>query len=957
MGKLCLGLLLLAFLGTTAPSVRAADAPAPTSAESQLGDWRARFSPDRNVELWYRGISVVRRSSLYMVKPGWTGLLYDGRNGKPVVTVGATADGAGRVITARDQNADMRVGYTITLGADGSATTDLAYALKRDVPGDMEYAAAYLNAPLLADAPFTAQSADGPHQGVVPVATPSADEAANRFVPSFRTLALQTRVGALRVSVSGDWPDFICFDARRESQSWAQESPVFWMGLGVTSSHPLHYEGGRTFHVTTRYEFQSGAKAVPVETGVVTAGPRILTPVADARAPPSALPVVIPQPKTMALTGNRLQLDAKTRLVIADDATVQDKAAALAVRQELADRYGLSGLRIVRAAAVGALDDIVVFGEPDRVPLAARLLKAAGTKPPTRAEGYVLRVGPTWAVVAGRDPAGTFYGAQTLRQLLALDPRGPFISGAIIDDYPSLAWRGAHLFVGDHALTFHRALIENVFSRLKLNNLVLQCEQARWDRTGAAAPSWAMSKDDLRREVACAHGHFLAVTPLVASVGHMEWLFSDPARVGLAEDPQTPYAVSATNAAAYRFLFKLYDEVIDVFHPACLHIGADEVTLRGRYPYQSAATYLTVADAFSAHVTKVHDYLKHKGVKTMIWGDMLLAAGEAPDATNAPSAAQAARMRRALPKDITICDWHYAPSGDFASPHLFRQAGFNKVIGATWFNPRNIAAFSRAQAADKQFGLLQTTWAGFDSSAQNLVADPQQFAAFVLAADAAWTGGQIGPNQMSYNPASIFAAWYAPSRLDARIHTGFVVDLAAVANRRLSDDAGRGGWLGYGPGRDLRGVPVGAVRLGDTRYVLSPKATMLYGALNPVGIAYPQRVAIPLGRKAASVSLVLATAFAALPQTPVGTVTVTYADGATATLPLVYGQNIAAWDDARDVSGAPVVWHGTAVGANTFLRALIWTNPNLDKVIRAVTLATDDPSAAPTLFAITGLDN
>ena len=109
-----------------------------------------------------------------------------------------------------------------------------------------------------------------------------------------------------------------------------------------------------------------------------------------------------------------------------------------------------------------------------------------------------------------------------------------------------------------------------------------------------------MSKTDLRAELAFARAHYLEPVPLINSVGHMEWLFSDPARLALAEDPQTPYAANVTNADTYKFLFSLYDEVLDTFHSPVLHIGGDEVTMRGRYPYLSRATYPTVADAFTA---------------------------------------------------------------------------------------------------------------------------------------------------------------------------------------------------------------------------------------------------------------------------------------------------------------------------------------------------------------------
>lgn len=481
--------------------------------------------------------------------------------------------------------------------------------------------------------------------------------------------------------------------------------------------------------------------------------------------PSASAPVVIPAPKFLTLAGSRLRLNAQTRLVVADDATAQDKMAALAVQQAALARMGTPALSIVRARTVTRAENVLVFGEALRVPCVARLLRRAGGVLPTRAEGYCIRIRPHWAVIAGHDPAGTFYGAQTLCQLIGADSHGTFIWPAQVDDYPSLSWRGAHLFIGSQALTFHQRLIANVFARLKMNAIVLQCEQARWDTLGKTAPPWAMSKSDLRREIAFAREHFLTVTPLVNSVGHMPWLLDNGQYRNWAEDPQTPYAASVTNPDLDKFVFRLYDEVLDTFHSDTLHIGGDEVTMRGRYPFASQAQYPTVSTAFVAQVTKMHDYLRAKGVRTMLWGDMLLAKGEAPDATNAPSPTDAAWMRAHLPKDITITDWHYAPQGDFTSPRLLTGEGFAPVIGATWYNPANIAAFSRTLAADRQRGLLQTTWAGYNSRAENLTRESAQFVAFVVAAEEAWNGGKTPPERLPYDPAQVFWVLYGPQKI------------------------------------------------------------------------------------------------------------------------------------------------------------------------------------------------
>ena len=127
--------------------------------------------------------------------------------------------------------------------------------------------------------------------------------------------------------------------------------------------------------------------------------------------------------------------------------------------------------------------------------------------------------------------------------------------------------------------------------------------------------------------------------------------------------------------------------------------------------------------------------------------------------------------------------------------------------------------------------------------------------------------------------------------------------------------------------------------------------------MNPAGASYPQSVTIPLHRPAAALSLLLSTAYAALGQAKVGTLSVLYADGTRSNIPLIYGQNLAAWDDGNDAPQAPVVWSGkTLAGEPILLRALTWNNPAPAKTIASLTLTADDSGVGPVLFAVTGLD-
>jgi len=100
-----------------------------------------------------------------------------------------------------------------------------------------------------------------------------------------------------------------------------------------------------------------------------------------------------------------------------------------------------------------------------------------------------------------------------------------------------------------------------------------------------------------------------------------------------------------------------------------------------------------------------------------------------------------------------------------------------------------------------------------------------------------------------------------------------------------------------------------------------------------------------------------ATNFACADGTPVGEYCVTYDDGTEADLPVVYGRNVLAYGDGMALAEAPVVWSGTtASGEAVALRALVWSHPRPERVIRRLTLRSADAAGALIVVGVSGLD-
>ena len=224
------------------------------------------------------------------------------------------------------------------------------------------------------------------------------------------------------------------------------------------------------------------------------------------------------------------------------------------------------------------------------------------------------------------------------------------------------------------------------------------------------------------------------------------------------------WAYDATNPATYDFIEKIYDETIDIFHPKWFHIGHDEVVDRGVYPYREESKKHSVADLFAMDVKKLDAYFRPKGIRMMLWGDMMLTKSESSDGgANAVDEAQARQMRAAIPKDTVICDWHYQPAKPdaYKSLSVFKDDGL-QTIASTWFNPLNISSFATGARKNDSLGLLQTTWAGYNLDERAMQKEFKQFSAYILAAEYAWSGQETLPDDLPYRADEVFVRLSVP---------------------------------------------------------------------------------------------------------------------------------------------------------------------------------------------------
>ncbi|MCS7064756.1 MAG: hypothetical protein NZL85_00630, partial [Fimbriimonadales bacterium] len=379
-----------------------------------------------------------------------------------------------------------------------------------------------------------------------------------------RELTFETRLGTITLRAEENTP-FAVLDGRgNPKRGWGAEGPALWLGtLGTALPR------GQT--LTLRYRIEIQPKPLPQEKNTLELNPPSES-VPDRWLPTLREPVLIPPPKIIWQgEGAPFVLPAGQPVQVHLESE-EYRPAADALARELA-RYGLEAR--IASGEWRVASGIVLGGSRElqrRFPV------------PDRPGAYMLKVESNRVLIVGRFAEGAFHGVQTLIQLLQPAPNQLQVVPLTIIDYPDLLWRGVHLFGGTQ-IEFHRRLIGNLIGNLKFNRLVIECGYSQWEAIKPAWVEFSVPKANLREMVALAQANQLEPIPLLQSLGHMYWVFRNNANLEVAEDPDTPWAICPRREASRQLLRKLFDEVLAIFPRRAFHLGLDEVTLRGRFPY------------------------------------------------------------------------------------------------------------------------------------------------------------------------------------------------------------------------------------------------------------------------------------------------------------------------------------------------------------------------------------
>ncbi len=481
--------------------------------------------------------------------------------------------------------------------------------------------------------------------------------------------------------------------------------------------------------------------------------------------------------------------------------------------------------------------------------------------------GYQITIKEGSISVLGEEDEGLHNGLRRLVQL-AFVRKGKIVfpTGYLMNS-PKIVWRGVHLFVGPEALAFQQKLWNRVLLPLGFNKVILQCERTQWDCMPNLRTKDMMTKADLAKLFEYYRSVGVEPIPLIQSFGHMEWFFKGQQNLDLAVNPSVPYTIDPRKPKTKGALETLWTEACSLLKPETLHFGCDEVDMLG-FPLKHADL---MTELWKLQMPVLGDIAKQHGAKMMIWGDEGLAPKEAIDATSAESKEESAKRRSAIPKAAWIADWHYKadtkPELFLPSLQLWKQEG-HVPIASSWFQPDNIRSFGLA-ADVEHTGTLQTTWAGYSSDEKAMEQNIDQFSAMVLSAEYSWSSRFDSVSKLGYDPAQIFRDLYYTVPRPVVARPGYSLYAGSKQSDLVIGD------LKFSLGEPIkwRSVLTAPDAPSTWEMTVSGKGSHLGFALNTMNKC-------PIGESVARVE-------------------VSFKDGKTQSLDLVYGKHVRASDDVH----------------------------------------------------------
>jgi len=272
--------------------------------------------------------------------------------------------------------------------------------------------------------------------------------------------------------------------------------------------------------------------------------------------------------------------------------------------------------------------------------------------------GYRLQVRRNKIKVMAREPAGLFYGIQTLKQLIPADGSGK-IPCLDMTDFPAFGWRGLML---DCSRTFlpKEYILKSIdrLAAIKMNVLHLHLTDdqgwrieikkypeltrisSKFDPRYPGEVNGFYTQDDIREIVAYAAKNFITVVPEIEMPGHSTEIFAAYPELSCSgkmsvifpffKGPAvTEDILCAGNDQVFAFMEGVLSEVMALFTSEYIHVGGDEAPKTAWIKCPKCQSRIKAeglkdeAELQSYLIRRIEKFINSKGRKLIGWDEIL----------------------------------------------------------------------------------------------------------------------------------------------------------------------------------------------------------------------------------------------------------------------------------------------------------------------------------------------
>jgi len=335
--------------------------------------------------------------------------------------------------------------------------------------------------------------------------------------------------------------------------------------------------------------------------------------------------------------------------------------------------------------------------------LPSHIIAEAGERYEENDESYALEIKFDTIRLYGKSHRGLIYAVSTLKQLIEANA----VREMVLYDHPDKKLRGYRVYTPgrEHFDAFKKMVDMLVYYKYNAINIEIGgameykkhpeinakwvefCKEVhqspyeaeriqkkthpQWQKNSIHADNGDgsfITQDEMRELINYCRERDLTVIPEVPTLSHSDYIVMAHPEINERKEDTYPDTYCPSNPKSYALAFDILDEVISVFQPQYINIGHDEC-------YTLAKCELCKdkdpVDLYVGDIAKINDYLKSKGIRSIMWSEKLWTHVYLPDKDGVPRGYggtgekdwDVPRMEGVagrIPKDVILMQWYWS---------------------------------------------------------------------------------------------------------------------------------------------------------------------------------------------------------------------------------------------------------------------------------------------------------